>query len=335
MKRELLMEVAPGLYQMRLPLRNNPLGSINCYLVQGKEGWLLVDTGWDTADAFESLESQLRELSLQISDISQIVVTHGHIDHMGLSGRLQQLSGCRLAIHELDSVLLLPRRKEEWCMADWMRNNGVPDSELDSLGMAPSSMLSYVTPARPDLLFRGGESITIGGFQFQVLWTPGHSSGHICLYEPSKRLLLAGDLVLSTITPNISLHALSRSNPLGDYFDSLRKVGQLEVNMVLPGHGNVFHNLKERIDEIIHHHQERLGQMGKLLEGGPKTAYEVASGIPWLSPPILFGELEALPKRLAVMESLAHLELLRANGKVARLSREAITCYGLPVKPIG
>jgi len=323
------VKVVPGLYKIRLPLRNNPLGSINCYLVQGKGEWLLVDTGWDTEDAFEALQSQLRELSLQVSDISQIVVTHGHIDHMGLSGRLQQLSGCRLAIHELDSVLLLPGRKEEWeCrITEWMCNNGVPESELHSLGRAPFSMLSYVTPARPDLLLKGGESITIDSFQFQVLWTPGHSSGHICLYEPRKRLLIAGDLVLPTITPNISLHALSRSNPLGDYFDSLRKVGQLEVNMVLPAHENVFHNLKGRIDEIIHHHQERLGQMGKL--------YEVASGIPWLSPPLLFGELEAFPKRLAVMESLAHLELLRANGKVARLSREAITYYGLPVKPIG
>ncbi|MFQ5827211.1 MAG: MBL fold metallo-hydrolase, partial [Dehalococcoidia bacterium] len=222
------MEVYPGVHQLKVPIPDNPLGYLNAYLVQGRDGWLLVDTGWNTEDAFASLEGQLKGLGVGFGDIAHIVVTHLHPDHYGLAGRLKELSPARLYLHRRDAAFIRTRYVdfEDLLrrMAEFLRVHGVPEDILPQLQMASMPVLPFVAYAEPDVRFEGGETLSTGLFDLEVIWSPGHSPGHICLYERQKRLLFAGDHILPLITPNVSRNVQSGDNPLADYMASLRKM---------------------------------------------------------------------------------------------------------------
>lgn len=330
-----MKEVTRGIYQLPIPLRNSPLGHVNIYLVLAEGGCLLIDAGWNTEEAFESLEKQLAEIDVHLEDISQIVITHIHPDHYGLAGRLRQISKAKIAMHHREKeyiksryINMDPLLQE---LARWLKRNGVPADELSALQTASAGMAKFVVPALPDITLHGGETITAGSFNFKVLWTPGHSSGHISLYEPAQKILISGDYILPNITPNIALHPQSGNNPLGDYLNALSMVKQLPVELTLPGHEHPFDNLPARIDEIIDHHQQRNSEIMGVIKGQGKTGYQLATEVTWRSGTRGAGwqNLTPLDRRLAVMETLAHLEFMRLEGKVAKVSRDSLIYYQL------
>jgi len=165
-----------------------------------------------------------------------------------------------------------------------------------------------------------------------VLWTPGHSTGHICLFDARNKVLLSGDHVLPHITPSVGLHVRAASNPLADYLDSLRLVGRLEAELVLPGHGEPFHGLPERTGELIAHHQRRLDEIHGLLEREPEralTGYAIAARMNW-SRRRTWDDLSGFERRMAVTEALAHIELLHARGEVHKEYADGEITYRLP-----
>ena len=105
------MEVVPGIHQLKVPIPGNMLGYTNVYLVQGSDGWLLVDTGSNYPETFDALQNQLREIGIDFNNISQIVVTHTHLDHYGLAGKVKQLSRAKLAFHQIENTFLQPRQR--------------------------------------------------------------------------------------------------------------------------------------------------------------------------------------------------------------------------------
>jgi len=330
-----ITEVIPGIYQLKLPMPMPDilLGYVNVYLVQGNNGYLIVDTGWNTDEAFDALEKQLAEIGIGITDISQIVVTHIHPDHYGLAGRLKQLSQAKFSFHHLDQDLIRLRYVNMDDLLEqtsrWLYLNGVPQDEVHNLQVASVGMVKYVAPTLPDVVLHGGETISTGIFSFKVLWTPGHSPGHVCLYEPTRKFLISGDHILPTITPNIGLHPQSSENPLGDYLNSLKSLKQLDAELVLPGHENPFTDLKLRIDKIIQHHGQRNANILAETKSEPKTAYQIAKGFTWMADMggIGWQNLSPLDKRLAVLETLSHLESMRFDGKVDKFSRDSIIYY--------
>jgi glyoxylase-like metal-dependent hydrolase (beta-lactamase superfamily II) len=170
-----------------------------------------------------------------------------------------------------------------------------------------------------------------------VIWTPGHSAGHICLYDARHKVLLSGDHVLPHITPSVGLHVRAASNPLADYLDSLRLIGRLEAELVLPGHGEPFHGLPERTGELLAHHQRRLDEIVGLLSlppGQALTGYEIASRMSW-SRRRTWDDLSGFERRMAVTEALAHIELLHARGQVQKNYVESGITYEVPAAPIG
>ncbi len=255
-----MKEVLPGIFHISLPLPIPDLDHINTYLVRGDSGCLLIDTGWNSPEIFDSLEEQLASIGVAFSDISQIVVTHVHADHYGLAGRLKQLSAASVAMHHLEVEFVETRYINMDVLLDqiarWLRINGVPEAELSELRTASIEMAKFVVPVLPDITLRGGETITQDSFQFRVLWTPGHSAGHIALYEPQRKVLISGDLVLPNITPNIGLHPQSAPNPIHDYLESLKTVKELDVEQVLPGHEYLFTDLKSRVEQLARHHPQ-------------------------------------------------------------------------------
>jgi len=310
-----------------------PLKYINAYLVQGDNGYLLVDTGWNTDETFDSLNKQLAKIDVDIKDISEIVVTHIHPDHYGLVGKLKQLSQAKIALHYLEKDYIESRyinidnllQK----IAQRLHSNGVPPDEVTELKAASLGVIKFIAPILPDVTLNGSETISAGGFTFQVLWTPGHSPGHICLYEPTKKVLLSGDHILPTISPHIGLHPQSGDNPLNDYINSLNRIKQLDVNLILPGHENFFTGLATRVEELIQHHEQRNSKILARIKTKPKTAYQISAGMTWLSDTTGVGWQKLSPwnRRLAIMETMAHLESMRISGKIDKFFRNGTIYY--------
>ena len=327
-----MSEITPGIHwiKMPIPVEESSLTHVNIYLIQGERGYLLVDSGWNTSQSFDTLQRNLAEIGADIKEISQILVTHVHPDHYGMAGRIRQLSGASLMLHEIERGFIEPRyiKMDELLRqtAEWLASNGVPPEETGDMRNATVGLKDFVVPTMPDITLRGGETITTGIFTFRVLWTPGHSAGHVCLYEPERKILLAGDHILPTITPNIGLLPQSVENPLGDYLNSLNDIKQLDAEIVLPGHDEPFTGLVPRIEEIIRHHGERNGEILAAINGEPKTAYQISGHVTW-GTNATWHDLPLFHRRMAIFETLAHLELMTVNGKVTKDSRNGIIYY--------
>jgi glyoxylase-like metal-dependent hydrolase (beta-lactamase superfamily II) len=327
-------QVVPGILQLKLPVPLlGDLLAVNAYLIQGDDGWLLVDSGWNTNQAFSAMRSQLGQAGVGFQDISRIVITHFHPDHYGLAGRVVELSGAKVALHQVEKAFIDSRYVNMESLlnetATLLRAHGVPEPELPNLQKASVGVRQFVLPVSPETTLSGGETIHQGRFHFEVVWTPGHSPGHVCLYDRTERILLSGDHILPNTFPNVGLHPQSGEDPLGHYLRSLTAVEALDVELVLPAHEQVFTGLKERIGEIRRHHTQRKAAIVAALREGPKTAYEVSTEIPWILNGVTmsFAELPALDKRLAVMSALAHLEPLCAEHKVERMQGNGTVVY--------
>jgi len=330
------MEILPGIHQLKLPfpLQLDQL-AVNAYLIQGDKGWLLVDTGWNTNQAFSAMERQLHEIGLGLENIALILITHFHPDHYGLAGRLVQASGAKVALHQVEKDFIDSRYMNMDGLLDQtaeiLRTNGVPGKDLPRLQKASLGVRQYVSPVSPEVVLRGGEIIHQGPFQFEVVWTPGHSPGHVCLLERNQKILISGDHVLPATFPNVGLHSQSGPDPLPNYLRSLKAIEELDVDLVLPAHEHVFSGLKPRIQEILHHHEERKKAIIAALKEGAQTAYEVSLKIPWIvnNLTVSFDQLQALDRRLAVMSALAHLEPLHTEGTAVKTQRNGTIVYGL------
>jgi glyoxylase-like metal-dependent hydrolase (beta-lactamase superfamily II) len=328
-----MAEIIPGIYQLKVPIPNNPLEYTNVYLLKTHDGYLLIDAGVNTPEALQSVKRQLSELRVDFKDISHIIITHVHGDHYGLAGKLKELSGAKLAFHQLEKNQIYPAYDNAFDFFrqsdEWLKSNGIPNHELPPPQATPSGMQRFSPPALPDITFQGGETISVGGLSLQVVWTPGHAPGHICLYDAPRKVFFSGDHILPVITPNISLRLPSAGNPLGDFINSLNKVKTLDVNLVLPAHEQIFTNLSARAEEIIQHHHHRTGEILDTLRDKPKTAYEVSADITWMPEfgGVKFHSMAPWDKRMAVSETLAHLEALRLDGIINQFHRDGIIYY--------
>lgn len=325
------MEVIPGIHQLRVPIPDNPLGFLNCYMLQGKNGWLMVDTGWYTQDAFNSLAKQLEEMGLGFTDVETIVVTHVHADHYGLAGRIKQVSpSTKLLTHRWEGDLIESRYIKFAELRDKMgavlAQHGVPPSDQSALQSASMPVLEYVIVTMPDLSLYGGEVLNTGVFNLDVIWTPGHSLGHICLWEGEHKILFSGDHILPMITPNISYHVQSGDNPLGDFINSLNKLRNLPAVQVLPAHEQIFTNLQERIEQIKEHHEQRKEEIRNAIRQDPQNAWFISAQLTW-NIPVPWDHFDPLDRRIAVTETIAHLEYMRWDGTVERLVRDGIILY--------
>ena len=219
----MVTQIVKGVYQLKVPIPNNPLENTNIYLVQGDKSYTLIDTGWDSETAFNSINRQLAEVGVGFQDISQIIITHAHFDHFALVGRIKELNNAKIFIHRQEQQVLRSRYAVSKEYLDEVligfRTNGVPEEMLAAVH-GPISGFGKSVPAQPDVLLSGDETLTSGAFNLKVIWTPGHSPGHICLYEPEHKILFSGDHILRVITPNVSLPPNSTGNPLGEYIKS-------------------------------------------------------------------------------------------------------------------
>ena len=311
-------------YDMRHDLEAHPrvtkgLPYVLPYFIASRGDNLLVDCGWNTDDAHFALDEQLKEAGSELKDIQTLVLTHAHPDHCGLSGRLKEETGCTIWMHEAEAGFLQSRyvEPEELLkhMDEWAARHGVPVADRPDIERGSMPMRFFVSTFEPDKMAKGGEKLEVGDYSFEIIWTPGHSPGHICLYDEQKQLLLTGDHVLPTITPNVSLHPQQRPNPLQDYLDSIEKVAKLKVKQVLPAHEWDFEDLQKRLAEMRVHHVSRLDDMLVAVGNeGTVSATQVAQRVKWTTGS--YDSFQAWMKRAAIGEALSHLMYLVSQGRL-------------------
>jgi glyoxylase-like metal-dependent hydrolase (beta-lactamase superfamily II) len=243
-------------------------------------------------------------------------ITHMQADHSGLVSTLAG-EGARIYFGRADAETIRSSTPEHWeKLIDSARKCGFPGEELEkAIGSHPGRRYSPNT-ALDFSISRDGDEIRVRDYLFRCIETPGHTPGHICLYEPSKKVFICGDHILGDITPNITLSVEER-NPLKEYLTSLDKVYDLDVELVLPGHRSIFRNQKERIRELKEHHQARLTEVISILGKGRQNAYQIASQMTW---DIGFRSWDLFPpaqKLFAFGEAMAHLKYLEEEGQVA------------------
>lgn len=310
----------PGIFSAALPL---PFGldSINVYLVQLTEGYLLVDCGIDTDACFESLWLAVAERGVAWHDIRQILLTHVHPDHMGLAPRLLKLTGAKLLLHAHDAeylnVLAEAEQYREWA-GSVLRRSGVPADLISKIDSGAHEIHKNFQRLEPDVVLRGGEKIPSAYGEIEILWTPGHSPGHVCLYGRERRMLLSGDQMLELISPHIGWHP--ERDPLAEYLNSLRELARLEIDLVLPSHGAPFSGHRAWIQRTIEHHELRCQRILSLLKARPHTASALVNQL-WDRP------LAPFHYRFAVFEVLAHLEFLERQEQVSRRELDGVESW--------
>ena len=327
--------ICSNIYQIQVPLPHSPLKHLNSYLVKSEERNLLIDTGLNFPRTFQSLRRGLSEAGVKPEKLTEILLTHFHVDHVGLIPRFKEASkDIKLLIHRVEAELskLMSREFEDYKedVETFLKTNGAPSAIAMNLRRFHPA---FFTPEAYQELstalpLEDGQEISVGDYSFQVIWTPGHSPGHICLYEPSLKILVSGDHLLPTITPHIA-QFMENMDPLTDYLNSLEKIEKLDVEIVLPGHEETFADHRERIKQLEEHHKQRLNEIAAALEAGSLTAYTLASKVHWDVNYNSWNEFPLFQKYLALGETLAHLNLLEQKGLAKKTKVNQIIFYGV------
>lgn len=307
-----------------VPIPNNSLRYVLVYAFETDAGVYIVDAGWNTDEAYDALVAGLGHLGGSVADVRGVLVTHIHPDHYGLAGRIRETSGAWVGLHPADAVLIRDRYEEpDELLAQlgaMLLRSGAPSEELSQLRDAAMQVLKFVATVRPDVLIEDGDKPEVPGWDLVAIWTPGHSPGHLCFWEPRNRLLLTGDHVLPRITPNIGFHPQSGDDPLGDFLRSLDKLRLYrDAEEVLPAHEHRFVSLESRLTQLAEHHETRFAEAIAAIKAGFDTAYGIASQMHWSRS---WDRIEGFMRRAAVGEAMAHLRALERRGLLREVTGE-------------
>lgn len=311
----MVKEVFADIYRVEIPLPQNPLRAINAYVVRARDRCLLIDTGMNRPECLAVMQASLRALEIDL-DRTDFFITHCHADHIGLVSALQA-GASKIYLNPVDAAVILD--SNIWVeLAVKARAHGFPDPDT-AVEKHPGRR--YQFSGCPEFAYlRDGDTLLIGQYALRCVETPGHTPGHMCLYEPEAGILFSGDHILDTITPNISGWG-HEADPLGEFLVSLDKIVALDVRIILPGHRNPIPDSRRRIEELKEHHRVRMQEILTVLARGEHTAYQVAARMTWN---IHFPRWEDFPvpqKWFATGEALAHLLHLERTGRIRGIWR--------------
>lgn len=302
-------QVHERLFQIKLPLPIRPK-DVQVYFFDNGAQSVLIDTGLASEESLTALRDSLKEIGRGFSDIAVTLCTHYHPDHYGASQRIKQLSNCEVLMHKADSEYLLRTLLiDTAAYRNFLVAHGVPVTVENPSPPTIRVLKNYYQPVVPDKYIADNEQLDFGDIKLRVIWTPGHTPGHVVVYWAEPKLLLSGDHLLPNITPHVGIHTGAEGNPLNNYLNSLNRLAQVDIVKIAPAHGFCFADHHQRIAETFQHHKERQQAILASLKLGPRTAYELALE--------LFDQsLPDLHKEIAAFEVLAHLELMRSTNTV-------------------
>lgn len=313
-----------GWIQVKVPLPFS-LKWVNSYVIPEENGYTLIDPGLRTDQAIAAWTEALTRHEVRLEQIAKIIVTHQHPDHYGLAGYFQEKTG---------APVYMSKRAHQYAVNLWAEGStfddelialfaehGMPDELTRAIKHNLGGFVERVSPQPQVTYIEAGQTMRIGGWEWQLIDTPGHASGHLSFYEPVHGWMLCGDQVLPRITPNVSVVPGEEEDPLELFLNSLDELAAYNVTMAFPGHRDPFDAFTARLEELKAHHVRRLDKMCELLEK-PLTAFELCE--------LSFGShLRDNPHnlRFAMAETLAHLYYLERRSRILRSVKDGFVYY--------
>jgi glyoxylase-like metal-dependent hydrolase (beta-lactamase superfamily II) len=319
---------AEGIHRLAIPTPF-AVGRVNVYLIED-EPLTLVDTGPNSGTSFDVLERGIADLGRALEDIGLIVLTHQHIDHLGLVPLVAARSGAEVAAIDLAVPFIANYSKEAQADDDFARvlmlRHGISEdvvAALQSVSLAFRGWGAAVEVTKP---LQDGGALELRDRTLHVHHRPGHSATDTVFHDRERRTLIAGDHLLGHISSNPLITrprdgSTERPQALVQYLDSLAATRDMDVELVLPGHGGVFTGHRELIDKRLALHRRRAEKIRRLLEEQSLTAYEIAQA--------MWGDIAATQAYLTLSEVLGHLDLLVNDGRVRELERDGRSVFAV------
>lgn len=306
-------QVGEGIWAIPVPVLRIPIKFTYTYLIVSSEEVILIDPGAESAEGERALEEGMRAAGLAPSALTGIVITHYHFDHWEAADRLAERTGAWIAIGE---------HEQAWVdrLTDDAVTPEIAAARFAGLGVPAQRAAEFAAVedyrytrdhTRPTVLLRDGDLLPVGAEALRVLWTPGHSPGHVCVHDERRGILFSGDHILPGITPHIALNPFGAADPLAQYLDSLELVKKLDDPEVLPAHEYRFAGLGVRVDELRGEVERRVSEVNRVLQGvSDARAWDVASALTWSRE---WSAFSVESQRMAVVETAAFLAHARRD----------------------
>jgi glyoxylase-like metal-dependent hydrolase (beta-lactamase superfamily II) len=312
--------VSEGIHRIPIPTPF-AVGRVNAYLIED-EPLTLVDTGPNSATSFDELTSGLAALGHALEDIELVVITHQHIDHLGLVSLVAQRSGAEVAaidaaVPYVENFSQEAQKDDEFARSVMLRN-GIPEDVVSALSAVSQAFRAWGSRADVTRVLHDGEEMGFRDHTLHVHHRPGHSPTDTIFHDRERRVLIAADHLLGHISSNPLITrpadgSAERPQALVTYLRSLAATREMDVDLVLPGHGDPITDHRGLIDERFALHRRRAEKIHRLIAERPRTAYEIAQE--------LWGNIAVTQAYLTLSEVLGHVDLLLNDGRVREVDR--------------
>jgi glyoxylase-like metal-dependent hydrolase (beta-lactamase superfamily II) len=315
-----------GIHRLRIP---TPfvVGRVNCYLIED-EPLTLIDTGPNSGKALDELEHQLGARSHSIEDLELVILTHQHIDHLGLVEIIADRSGAEVAAIDAAVTFLEnfgeDAERDDQFAAQLMLSHGIPEDVVTALQTVSRSFRAW--GARPTVTrpLHDGDTLSFRERALEVQHRPGHSPSDTLLWDAERRILFAADHLIAHISSNPLITrpldgSSQRPRALIAYIESLRLTRELPAEIVLPGHGEPITDHASLIDERFAMHRRRAEKIHELIAERPRTGYEIAQA--------LWGNVAVTQAFLTLSEVIGHVDVLMEEGRVREASENGVIRY--------
>jgi glyoxylase-like metal-dependent hydrolase (beta-lactamase superfamily II) len=317
---------AAGIHRLAIPTPF-AVGRVNVYLIDD-EPLTLVDAGPNSGTAFDELQRGIAALGHQLEDIELVILTHQHIDHLGLISLVASHSGAEVAA--IDAGVPFVERYSEQAQADdqfardVMLRNGIPEDVVSALSSVSQAFRAWGARADVTRVLRDGEEMSFCDRTLYVHHRPGHSPTDTIFHDRERRILIAADHLLGHISSNPLITrpadgSSERPQALVSYLRSLEATREMDVELVLPGHGDPITDHRALIDERFALHRRRAEKIHRLIAERPRTAYEIAQA--------LWGNIAVTQAYLTLSEVLGHVDLLTNDGRVRKVARDSVSVF--------
>lgn len=312
-----IKHIIDNIYKIVLPLPNNPLKEVNTYLIKGETS-LLIDTAFDNDVCYKILVDSLKSLDVDFNKL-KVVITHLHSDHSALSYRLKKLNNnIEIYASKEDAKIINDATKNTYWqkITDLYIDYGYPITPFIGKMRTHLGWEYHMNKTVEFKILDDLDTLKINDLEFKILKVSGHSPGHLVLYLKEKKILFCSDHILGNITPVIAPE-LNFTNPLKHYLESLKRIKEIDADLVLPGHRSIIKDKNKRIDELITHHEKRLKECKQAyLKNKNQSYYEIAKYVSWDLKTNNFENFNDLQKWFATGEVASHMIYLKESKQI-------------------
>ncbi len=323
------------IHRIEIPLPF-PIGSVNSYFIEDSIP-TLIDAGLHSDKALGVVESELKKRGYRLSDIQRILLTHGHLDHIGLAGEIASISKAKVFIHPFDRCKAIWNGRDEANkirpFIEFFQEAGLPETIINELSAHMSAHFSkYFIDDFPLQNITEYKSFSFDDFILETLYCPGHTRGSMCFFDRKNSRLFSGDHLLQKITSNPVIEIQNRNvdhdyRSLSSYIRSLEMIGKMGIKMVLPGHGEPFPNPETQIEKIIHHHEIRQEDILRVLRADKKQLNNGHGATLFSITQKIFPDLKAWDIFLGLSEVHGHIKVSENKGLIKQLKQNGQYLY--------